>query len=150
MAVERRELGTGRTLFSTPQCEVEVSRRGGNVLFVRYKGYVTMELLRVIHEDAEAHLKVLPTIQIFVDSTALEGYDPGFREAWAERFKQFRGRVSGFILLRSPLVKMTLRFVNLLSGNDRAPLEPLSDRAEFDRRLQEAIAAAPGPTPRAS
>jgi hypothetical protein len=144
--LERRDLGNGRVLYTTPKCEVEVAQRGGNVLFVRYKGYVTMDLLSAIQADTESHLKQLGTIQLFVDSTGLDGYDPGFREAWAERFKQFGGRVTGFILLRSPLVKMTLRFVNLISGQERAALEPLSDRADFERRLQAAIATGPKST----
>ncbi|HLL54968.1 MAG TPA: hypothetical protein VK447_15540 [Myxococcaceae bacterium] len=137
--VERRDLGSGRILLVNPKGQVEVSRRGRNVVFVQYKGYINMELLTAIHLNAEEHLRELETVQLFVDATSVDGTDPGFRQAWTERFKQFRGRVTGCILIRSALLKMTIQFINLFAGKERAVLEPVTDRAEFERRLQAAL-----------
>ncbi|HLL54967.1 MAG TPA: hypothetical protein VK447_15535 [Myxococcaceae bacterium] len=138
--VERQELENGRIRYKAGRCEVEMTLPAPHVALLRYKGYAPAEIVEPLIADASELVARVGPMRVFIDATDMHGYDSAFRTRFAEWYREQQGKVTGVMLLQSGLLRMAVQFVNLFGG---AAIEPVSNRAEFERRLQEAVRAVP-------
>jgi hypothetical protein len=137
--VEREPLPGGAIRFKTKKGEAIYSTPAPTVALVRYKGHAEEELYGPISEAMNALLQRVPKVTLFVDFEELNSYDTGFRTLWTAWFKANASKLVGsHILQKSALVKMGIQLVNLFVGE---VLTPVTDRNEFQRRLEETTRA---------
>ena len=135
--VEREQLPGGAIRFKTKKGEAVYSTPAPAVVLVRYKGHAEEELYPPISDAMNAILQRVPKVTLFVDFEELGSYDTAFRTRWTEWFRANAKRLEGsHILQKSALVKMGIQLVNLFVGEI---LTPVTERADFQRRLEETI-----------
>ena len=137
--ISRESLPGGAIRFKAKLGEATFSSPATGVALVRYKGHAEEELYVPISDEMNAMLQKVPKVTLFVDFEELNSYDTGFRTLWTGWFKANASKLVGsHILQKSALVKMGIQLVNLFVGE---VLTPVTDRNEFQRRLEETTRA---------
>jgi len=142
-----RDSGTasGRARYKTLLGEAVWSTPAPGVVLVRYRGHAEVALYEPIAKEMDRQVAQFPKVRLFVDFEELASYDTEFRTRWTDWFRRNHSHLEhSYILQRSALVKMGVQLVNLFIGEI---LLPVTEREEFERKLEEAVRSTRGALP---
>src|SRR5262249_49153281 len=108
------------------------------VIVFTYDGHMTVGAVAFVERSVNRVLALKDRPDLFIDLAKMTGYDSDYRREiskWGERMQSRFGEVR--VLVRPRIVAMGIAVSNLTA---RGKLKPTTQRAEFQKALDEAIA----------
>lgn len=138
MVYER--FGVDGERWRTARGSLEIEEPGPGVLLTRFRGHAELAHAEALIRRFDEALARYPTLRVFDDWEAGEGYESEVRVRLTE-FTRTRGAriTSTCILVRSRLFAMGLSVANLALGGK---LHVTASRAEFESLLRAALGRA--------
>lgn len=116
MALHTEITAHGSVIHRDERCVMEIRHLGRGVTVHTVRGTPTVELARIVIDDAEVMQREAGRCVYLVDALDEPDIDPRFREAMTEWFRTQRGGVAGHMLIRSHLVEMALNVAHLFAS----------------------------------
>ena len=137
MATKTVTQSDGTVQVSWESGYTQVKRLAPGIAFLRLVGFMPGvafdEMIKPLARELEAH----SSLAIFCDTTGFTRYKSEYRARWIEFLKSSNGKVQGYLLVKSALIRVGVRLINL----SVKAIQAYSDQPSFDAACKEVYPA---------
>jgi hypothetical protein len=112
----RQSSPDGTLVFRWKTGYAQIKRMGPGIIFFRQVGYFPAHTFSELVKPFDDEAKKVGKLTMICDCDKMQSYEPNYRELWQNWFKaqSQRGGVIAYVSLKSPLVRLGVRMVNLV------------------------------------